>query len=64
MKTTHAFALYVLGLCLDAIGALFKILHYAGGDEILTIATVLKVSGGLFFIYKIFTNPKIKEFLD
>lgn len=64
MKTLHAFVLYVLGLCLDAIGVLFKVLHYAGGDEILTIATVFKVSGGLVFIYKILTNPKIRELLD
>lgn len=64
MKTRHAFAFYVLGLCLDAIGALLKVLHYPGGNEILTVGTVLKVSGGLIFLYKLFTNPKIKEFLD
>ncbi|HTJ51933.1 MAG TPA: hypothetical protein VL443_20875 [Cyclobacteriaceae bacterium] len=64
MKTRHAITLYILGLCLDIIGALFKILHLYGGDEILIFATAFKVSGGLLFLYKLWTNPKVKEFLD
>jgi len=64
MKTRHALALYIVGLCFDFVGALFTILHYYGGDQLLIIATVLKVSGGLLFLYKLLTNPKIKEFLD
>jgi hypothetical protein len=64
MKTRHAITLYILGLCLNFVGALIKILHYPGANEILITATVFQVSGGLLFLYKLWTNPKMKEFLD
>lgn len=64
MKTRHAIALYVLGLCLNYVGALIKILHLPGANEILVAATILQVLGGLLIIYKLWTHPKLKEFLD
>jgi hypothetical protein len=64
MKTRHAVALYIIGLCCDFIGALFKILHYPGADELLVFGTILKVMGALLFLYKLLTYPKVKEFLD
>jgi hypothetical protein len=64
MKTRHAIALFILGLCLNFVGALIKILHYPGADEILITATILQVLGVLLFVYKLWTNPKVKEFLD
>lgn len=64
MKTKHAIIIFAVGLCLDFVGALFKILHYSNADTLLIIGTILKVSGGLLFLYKLLTHPKIKEFLN
>jgi hypothetical protein len=52
------------GLCLDFIGALFKIMHYPNADTLSIFGTVLKVIGGLLFLYKLRTHPKAKEFLN
>ncbi|HEX8325951.1 MAG TPA: hypothetical protein VF629_00315 [Hymenobacter sp.] len=64
MKAKHALILYALGLCGDAIGALFTIEHWSGGRDILLCATILKVSGVLLLLVKLLAYPKIKEFLN
>ena len=64
MKMKHAVIIFVFGLFLDFIGALFKIMHYPNADALLIIGTVLKVLGGLLFLYKLLTHPKAKEFLN
>ena len=64
MRTRHAVILVILGICLDIIGALFKILHLTGADEILIFAAIFQVGGGLLFLVKLLSNPKMKEFLD
>ena len=64
MKAKHALILYALGLCGDAIGALFTIQHWNGGRDILLAATILKVSGVLLLLVKLLAYPKIKDFLN
>ena len=64
MKVKYALILYALGLCGDAIGALFTIEHWTGGGAILLVATVLKVSGVLLLLAKLLAYPKVKEFLN
>jgi hypothetical protein len=64
MKTKHAIMLLVIGYCFDFIGALLKITHSANGDTVLTIGAVLKVAGGLLFLYKILTYPRFKDILN
>jgi hypothetical protein len=64
MKTKHAIILIILGLCVDILGALFKILHLTGADQMLILAAMFQVCGGLLFLIKLPTNPKLKEFLD
>ena len=64
MKAKHAISILVFGYCLDFIGTLFKILHTAQADITLTIAAFLKVIGGLLFLYKLLSYPKVKDFLD
>jgi hypothetical protein len=64
MKTKHAISLLIIGYCFDFIGALNKILHTPIADNLLIAAMVLKVTGGILFLYKLLTNPKAKEFLD
>ena len=64
MKAKHALIFYALGLCGDAIGALFTIEHWTGGREILLAATVFKVSGILLLLAKLLAYPKVKDFLS
>ena len=64
MKAKHALIILVMGYCLDFIGGLFKIEHWAYGDEMLIIATVLKVAGAIIFLTKLLAHPKVKEFLN
>lgn len=64
MKTKHALILLIIGYCFDFIGALLKILHILAADATLTLAAILKVLGGLLFLYKLLTYPKFKDFLD
>ena len=64
MKTKHAIIIFVFGLCFDFVGALFKILHHSNADTLLIVGTIFKVLGGLLFLYKLLTHPKIKEFLN
>ncbi|MCB2410908.1 hypothetical protein [Hymenobacter lucidus] len=64
MKAKHALIVLVLGLCVDFVGALFKIQHWAGGSGLLIAGTVLKVAGALLLLYKLLTHPKVREFLN
>ena len=64
MKIKHAILLLAIGYCFDFIGALSKILHTVYADPLLTFAMVLKVIGIIVFVYKLFTYPKAKDFLN
>jgi len=64
MKTKYAIILLLVGYCFDFIGTLQKVLHHSYGNEILILATFLKISGVLLLLYKITTYPKIKDFMD
>ena len=64
MKAKHALVLYTLGLCVELLGALFKIQHWGHADTFLIVATGLKVAGVLLFGYKLLTHPQVKEFLN
>jgi hypothetical protein len=64
MKFKHAITFLVLGYCFDFIGALQKIMHSPSANTFLITATVLKVFGGLLFLYKILNHPKAKEFIN
>jgi len=64
MKAKYAVVLFVLGLCADFVGALLKIMHWAGADSLLMTGMTLKVVGALAFLYKLITHPKVKDFLN
>jgi hypothetical protein len=64
MKIKHAILLLAIGYCFDFIGALGKILHTVFADPLLTLAMVLKMIGVIVFVYKLFTYPKAKDFLN
>jgi hypothetical protein len=64
MKTKHTLIILGIGYCIEFIGTLAKILHIALADFLLTVGMVLKVVGLILFLYKLFTHPKAKEFLN
>ena len=64
MKIKHAILVLVLGYCCDFVGTAFKILHTVYADPLFMLGMVLKVVGLLLVVFKLFTHPKAKEFLN
>jgi uncharacterized membrane protein len=64
MKVKHAFILGALGLCLELVGAVFKIQHWASADVLLILGLVLIIVGGLLLGYKLLTHPRVRNFLN
>ena len=55
---------YGLGAAIVIVGALFKILHWMLGPELLILGTALQIIAFLLFIIKLFTNKKFKNILN
>ncbi|MGV4413607.1 GldL-related protein [Chryseobacterium sp. T1] len=53
---------------MSIVGALFKITHWSfgpiSGNIILVIGSIFQISGIILLLYKLFTSPKFKEFLN
>jgi hypothetical protein len=64
MKARHAVTLLVIGYCLDFVGAMLKITHSPSAETVLWAGAILKVLGGLLFLYKLLNYPKFKEFMN
>jgi len=64
MKTKHALIIFILGLALSFIGALFKLMHWPFASILLIVSIFLEIAGGILFLYKLLTHPKVKEFLN
>lgn len=64
MKIKHTLLILGIGFMLIIIGALFKIMHWALDNELLILGMFLKVTGGILLLYKLFTLPKFKDFLN
>lgn len=64
MKIKHGIFLIVIGYCVQLYGALQKILHTPTADKVLTVATGIIIFGFLILLYKLFTSPKFKDFMN
>ena len=68
MKTKHTLIILAIGFILTIIGALFKIMHFEigfiTGNLLLTVGMFCEIFGGILFLYKLFTHPKFKDFLN
>ncbi len=68
MKTKHTLIIIAIALVLIAFGALFNIVRiqigFITGDFLLTVGMVLKIVGVILFLYKLFTHPNFKDFLN
>jgi hypothetical protein len=60
MKNKHIIILFLLGVIITIIGALFKIIHFEigpiTGNLILTIGMFIKVIAAILFIFKLICN--------
>ena len=64
MKTKYFLILPFLSLSAFIVGALFKILHWQGADELLISGMFGLLAGGLSLLIKLLTHPKVKDFLN
>ena len=64
MKTKYIFVFFILGSIVEMIGALFKIQHWLGASMLLTTGTFLIVLFWLLILWKTFTHPMLREFMN
>ncbi len=68
MKTKHTLIIIAIGFILTIVGALLKIMHFeigfVTGNLLLVVGMNCKIFGGILFLYKLFTHPKFKDFLN
>lgn len=64
MKIKHTLIAIVLGNLIVFIGALIKITHSSSSSLFLSTGLAIIIGGGLAFLYKLSTHPKVKEFLN
>ena len=64
MKTKYIVLLFILGSILRVIGGLFKIQHWPGGSILLVLATILIVCFLLLLLWKTFTHPLLRDFMN
>jgi len=64
MKTKHALIILAMGYLVYFAGLSYKLTHWGSGDSILIVAAVLKILGVVIFLIKLFTYPKVREFLN
>ncbi len=68
MKAKYAIFIFLTGFLLNLAGAWFKITHISfgavNGSTCLTMGSVLQSLGIILVIYKVFTYPKFREFLN
>lgn len=64
MKVKHSLLLIVIGYLIYIIGLVYKNTHLGSGDNILIVAAAFKIVGAVAFLIKLFTYPKVKDFLN
>ncbi len=64
MKLRYAIILLVIGYCIEAFGALQKIMHTSMADTILSVGIYFVIAAWIIVLLKLLTHPKVKEFLD
>ncbi|WP_046746272.1 GldL-related protein [Kordia zhangzhouensis] len=64
MKVKHIIAIFLLGVFITTIGALFKIQHWPYGSELITSGSLTEGLALLLGIWKLFTTKQFKDFLN
>jgi len=64
MKVKHSLILIAIGYLVYLFGLVYKTTHWGAGDKILIVAAAFKIVGVVAFLIKLFTYPKVKDFLN
>ena len=64
MKVKHILVIFIFGLIILDLGALFKLIHWPGAGEMIFASFVIEIIAGILAIWKILTSDKFKEFLN
>ncbi|WP_121667408.1 GldL-related protein [Mesonia aquimarina] len=63
-KVKHIIAIFLIGVLFTIAGAFFKIMHWPGGNTIITIAFAVKILAVILGIWKVLTTERFKSFLN
>ena len=69
MKNKHILVLFIVGLMIDVIGAIFKMYHLeifgaCTANHLLIIGMAVKFIACVLFIIKLLRNKRVKAFLN
>ena len=69
MKNKHILVLFIVGLMIDVIGAIFKMYHLEifgafTANHLLIIGMAVKFIACVLFIIKLLRNKRVKAFLN
>jgi gliding motility-associated GldL-like protein len=68
MKNKYILVLFLVGVIITFLGALFKITHWEfngiTGNMLITVGLLTKALAALIFIIKLLGSKKVNEFLD
>ena len=64
MSARSSIAILFLGLALQLVGSLFKVMHWPNAGELLIAATLFEIGGLAILAVKLARYPKFKDFLD
>lgn len=64
MKTKHILSIFVLGILLQNFGKLCKVQHWPGGFMLIMAASLLLVIFWILILWKAFTHPMLREFME
>lgn len=64
MKAKHTILLIAFGFCLDYIASLSRTLNRDEAHTLMVLATLLKVTGVLWFAYKVVKYEGFRKFME
>jgi len=64
MKTKHAFLIFLIGFLINIAGTCLKIVHFPNANLCLAIGSPVEVIGAILILYKLFTYPKFRVFMN
>ncbi len=64
MKLKHGIILLAVGYCFDFVGTWMKITHQLYADQLIGLATLLKVIAVIIIGIKLIKNPRLKDLIN
>lgn len=64
MKTKYTIFVILFGFLINIIASALKIMHWPNGSILLIVGCSFEIFGALLFLYKLFTYPRFKEFMN